>query len=121
MQHKECDSALHRSSLHTELRLEGLPCLWLPPNCAQPSVTFVPRSTKCSGNGSECRRAPVLGILPFESQILACLFFTSFQFRNPSVFLKLFDAFSVLALADCSACIYINQIEFTYNVSFPIL
>lgn len=53
MEHKECDSALHRSSLHTELGLEGLPCLWLPPNCAQPSGTFVPCSTKCSGNGSE--------------------------------------------------------------------
>lgn len=77
-----------------------------------------------SSSGKEGSSSPdlaaVLGTLPFESQILACLFFTSFQFHDPSVSLELFDAFSILALADCSACIYINHIEFTYHVSFPV-
>lgn len=74
-----------------------------------------------SGKGSSSPGlATVSGTLPFESQIMACLFFTSFQFHHSSVSLKLFEAFSVLALADCSACIHINQIEFTYNVSFLI-
>lgn len=77
-----------------------------------------------SSSGKEGSSSPdlatVLGTLPFESQILACLFFTSFQFHDPSVSLELFNAISILALADCSACICINQIEFTYNVSFPV-
>lgn len=82
------------------------------------------REQKESSSGKEGSGSPdlasVLGTLPFESRILACLFFTSFQFYNPSVSLKLFDAFSILALADCSAYICINKIQFTYKVSFPI-
>lgn len=64
-----------------------------------------------SSSGKEGSFSPdlamVLGTLPFESQILTCLSFTSFQFHHPSVSLKVF-LFFIFALTNLLVFTYIK-------------